>query len=163
MAAGLLKAAVDFGLLRGSTVKQFGSYHLPERSFLYLLHALREEEQSPRKIVDVARVAYVPHAAGGGRARAAPAPPVPQAGVRSGGQSHAAQIALRQFARVRREDGGMTEFEQRLSEVLEPLLGLADPRERISAYHDMPYALFRYSPEDEYAVRRRGCAAQDPT
>lgn len=52
VAAGLLKIAVDFGLLRGSVVKEFSSYHLPERSFLYLLHALREEKQSPRKVVD---------------------------------------------------------------------------------------------------------------
>ena len=52
VAAGLLKIAVDFGLLRGSAVKEFSSYHLPERSFLYLLHALREEKQSPRKMVD---------------------------------------------------------------------------------------------------------------
>ena len=27
----------------------------------------------------------------------------------------------------------------------------------ISAYHDMPYAIFRYSPEEEFAVRRRRC------
>jgi hypothetical protein len=52
VAAGLMKMAVDFGLLRGSIVKEFGSYHLPERSFLYLLHALREEKQSPRKVID---------------------------------------------------------------------------------------------------------------
>jgi hypothetical protein len=52
VAAGLLKMAVDFGLLRGSVVKEFASYHLPERSFLYLLHAIREEKQSPRKVID---------------------------------------------------------------------------------------------------------------
>jgi hypothetical protein len=52
VSAGLLKMAVDFGLLRGSVVKEFASYHLPERSFLYLLHAIREEKQSPRKVID---------------------------------------------------------------------------------------------------------------
>lgn len=52
VAAGLLKMAVDFGLLRGSVMKEFASYHLPERSFLYLLHAIRDEQQSPRKVVD---------------------------------------------------------------------------------------------------------------
>lgn len=51
VAAGLAKMAVDFGLLRGSVVKEFASYHLPERSFLYLLHAIREEKQSPRKVI----------------------------------------------------------------------------------------------------------------
>ena len=52
VAAALLKMAVDFGLLRGSVVKEFASYHLPERSFLYLLHAMRDEMQSPRKVID---------------------------------------------------------------------------------------------------------------
>lgn len=51
VAAGLLKIAVDFGLLRGSVVKEFASYHLPERSFLYLLHAMRDERVSPGKVV----------------------------------------------------------------------------------------------------------------
>jgi hypothetical protein len=52
VAAALLKMAVDFGLLRGSAVKEFASYHLPERSFLYLLYALREEMHSPRKVIE---------------------------------------------------------------------------------------------------------------
>lgn len=52
VAAALLKIAVDFGLLRGSVVKEFASYHLPERSFLYLLYAVREEIQSPRKVLE---------------------------------------------------------------------------------------------------------------
>ncbi len=51
VAAGLLKIAVDFGLLRGSIAKEFVSYHLPERSFLYLLHAMRDEKLSPSKVV----------------------------------------------------------------------------------------------------------------
>jgi hypothetical protein len=51
VAAGLMKMAADFGLLRGSVVKEFASYHMPERSFLYLLHAIREEKQSPGKII----------------------------------------------------------------------------------------------------------------
>jgi len=41
----------------------------------------------------------------------------------------------------------------RLNDVLEPVLASADPRKRISAYHDMPYALFRYDPEDEFELR----------
>jgi hypothetical protein len=51
VAAGLLKIAVDFGLLRGVIAKEFASYHLPERSFLYLLHAMRDEKLSPSKVV----------------------------------------------------------------------------------------------------------------
>ncbi len=51
VAVGLLKIAVDFGLLRGSGAKEFASYHLPERSFIYLLHALLEEKVSPGKVL----------------------------------------------------------------------------------------------------------------
>ena len=51
VAAALLKMAVDFGLLRGSVVKEFASYHMPERSFLKLLYVLREKLQSPRKVL----------------------------------------------------------------------------------------------------------------
>jgi hypothetical protein len=51
VAAGLLKIAVDFGLLRGSVVKEFASYHLPERSFLYLLHAMLDEKLSPERVI----------------------------------------------------------------------------------------------------------------
>jgi len=52
VAAALLKMAVDFGLLRGSVVKEFASYHLSERSFLYILYAIREEMHSPRKVLE---------------------------------------------------------------------------------------------------------------
>ncbi len=47
----------------------------------------------------------------------------------------------------------MSEFEARLRNDLEPILASPDPRARISAYHDMPYALFRYDPEDEFELR----------
>jgi Domain of unknown function (DUF1788) len=46
------------------------------------------------------------------------------------------------------------DWEQRLTGQLEPILMQPDPRPQISAYHDMPYAIFRYSPEDEFAVRK---------
>lgn len=49
----------------------------------------------------------------------------------------------------------MSDLEHRLRDNLEPVLALADPRQRISAYHDMPYAIFRYSPEDEFELRRQ--------
>ncbi len=47
----------------------------------------------------------------------------------------------------------MTEFEQRLRDDLEPVLSLPDPRDKISAYHDMPYAIFRYDAEEEFSLR----------
>ena len=51
VAAGLLKAAADFGLLKGSVAKEFASFHLPERSFIYVLHALAEANANAAKIV----------------------------------------------------------------------------------------------------------------
>ena len=47
----------------------------------------------------------------------------------------------------------MNDWKQRLERDLEPLLRLTDPRPQLSAYHNMPYAIFRYAPEDEFAVR----------
>ncbi len=49
----------------------------------------------------------------------------------------------------------MSDLEHRLKQDLEPVLALHDPRQRISAYHDMPYALFRYDPEEEFALRQQ--------
>jgi hypothetical protein len=51
VANGLLKLATDFGLLAGRTVKSFASYHLPESSFLYLLHAMKDELRNPARVV----------------------------------------------------------------------------------------------------------------
>lgn len=48
----------------------------------------------------------------------------------------------------------MTDWRERLTKELEPILHEADPRPKISAYHDMPYAIFRYPPQAEFAVRR---------
>jgi len=47
----------------------------------------------------------------------------------------------------------MSDWKQRLTRALEPILREADPRPKISAYHNMPYAIFRYPPDDEFAVR----------
>ena len=47
----------------------------------------------------------------------------------------------------------MNEWKQRLSRDLEPVLREPDPRARISAYHDMPYAIFHYPPEEEIPLR----------
>jgi hypothetical protein len=48
----------------------------------------------------------------------------------------------------------MSDLVNRIKTSLEPILELADPRERISAYHDMPYALFRYEPKEEFELRK---------
>jgi hypothetical protein len=45
------------------------------------------------------------------------------------------------------------EWKERLSNHLEPLLSLPDPRPKISAYDNLPFAIFLYPPEDEFAVR----------
>lgn len=49
----------------------------------------------------------------------------------------------------------MSDLEHRIRNVLEPVLELPDPRQRISAYHDMPYALFRYDAEEEFELRKQ--------
>ena len=49
----------------------------------------------------------------------------------------------------------MSDLVHRIKADLEPILDLVDPRERISAYHDMPYALFRYEPEEEFDLRKQ--------
>ncbi len=43
----------------------------------------------------------------------------------------------------------------RITRDLEPILTLADPRTKLSAYHDMPYAIFRYDPEEELDLRKQ--------
>jgi BREX protein BrxB len=48
----------------------------------------------------------------------------------------------------------MTDWKLRLTKELEPILASPDPRPGISAYHDMPYAMFQYRAEDELAVRQ---------
>lgn len=52
VASGLLRMATDFGLLTGTQNKTFASFHLPEESFLYLLHAMADAEPNARRIVD---------------------------------------------------------------------------------------------------------------
>jgi hypothetical protein len=49
----------------------------------------------------------------------------------------------------------MSDLLHRIKTSLEPILELTDPRERISAYHDMPYALLRYEPEEEFELRKQ--------
>jgi hypothetical protein len=49
----------------------------------------------------------------------------------------------------------MSDLEHRIKHDLESVLELTDPRERISAYHDMPYALFRYEPDEEFELRKQ--------
>ena len=47
----------------------------------------------------------------------------------------------------------MSDWKQRLTRDLEPVLREMDPRARISAYHNMPYAIFHYPPEEEIPLR----------
>ena len=47
------------------------------------------------------------------------------------------------------------DFKARLEQLLEPILLMDDPRPSLSAYHDMPYAIFRYDPEDELPLRKQ--------
>jgi hypothetical protein len=49
----------------------------------------------------------------------------------------------------------MSNWKHRLTEKLEPILREPDPRPKISAYHDMPFAIFVYPPTAEFAVREQ--------
>lgn len=48
----LLRMAVDFGLLQGSSVRAFAGYRLSEVGFLYALHALAEREANGQRIIE---------------------------------------------------------------------------------------------------------------
>lgn len=50
-APALLRTAMDFGLLKGTVRREFAGYHLPERSFIYLLHAMRDAGLAPRQLI----------------------------------------------------------------------------------------------------------------
>jgi hypothetical protein len=52
VASGLLRMAADFGLLNGTQAREFASYHLPEESLLYLLHAISETEPNAHRLVE---------------------------------------------------------------------------------------------------------------
>ena len=52
VASGLLRMATDFDLLTGTLHKEFASYHLPEQSFIYLLHAMADVKPNARRIID---------------------------------------------------------------------------------------------------------------
>ena len=52
VASGLLRIAADFGLLTGGVYKEFASYHLPDESFVYLLHAMKATEHNARRVID---------------------------------------------------------------------------------------------------------------
>jgi Domain of unknown function (DUF1788) len=49
----------------------------------------------------------------------------------------------------------VSDLVERLTGQLEAVLAADDPRPGISAYHNMPYALFRYDPADEFELRRQ--------
>jgi hypothetical protein len=44
-------------------------------------------------------------------------------------------------------------WKERHKNELEPVLGEDDPRPKLGAYHDMPYAIFYYPPEVEFDLR----------
>lgn len=54
VASGLLRMAADFGLLAGTVNRTFASYHLPDASFLYLLHAMATAEPNALRLVQAA-------------------------------------------------------------------------------------------------------------
>lgn len=49
----------------------------------------------------------------------------------------------------------MKPWKHRLKRDLEPILRERDPRPRLSAYHDMPFAIFVYDPQVEFELRQQ--------
>lgn len=47
----LLRMAVGFGLMRGTVARDFVPFHLPEASFLYLLHAMTEHQPNAHEVI----------------------------------------------------------------------------------------------------------------
>jgi hypothetical protein len=50
-ASGLLRIAADFGLLKGSVVREFASHHLSDEAFLYVLHAIADIEPNGAEVI----------------------------------------------------------------------------------------------------------------
>ena len=51
VASALLRMTVDFGLMFGTTTRAFTSYHIPEDSFLYLMHAMYDKHRNAADVV----------------------------------------------------------------------------------------------------------------
>lgn len=51
VASGLLRMGCDFGLLAGTAVREFCSFHLSDACLLYVLHAMLESGLAPRRVV----------------------------------------------------------------------------------------------------------------
>ena len=51
VASGLLRMAADFGLMKGTIVREFTPYHLPEEAFIYLLHAMTDVQPNAHAAV----------------------------------------------------------------------------------------------------------------
>ena len=140
--------AADFDLLAGGSVKQFAAYQLPEDSFLYLLHAIAQSGPNAQRLIE----------AQDWHMYLMDAPDVEHELLRLHqyrrvnyevrrhpfSVASAAPLAMR----ARSEHVCMSDWQERLTADLEPKLRVLDPRPLISAYHDMPYAIFRYSPEE---------------
>lgn len=51
VASGLLGIAADFGLLKGSVVREFTSHHLSDEGFLYVLQAIADTEPNRTNVI----------------------------------------------------------------------------------------------------------------
>ena len=51
VASGLLGIAADVGLLTGSVAREFGSHHLADDGFLYVLHAIADSEPNGAAVI----------------------------------------------------------------------------------------------------------------
>ena len=154
-ARDLLRMATELGMLSGlGPVKTFASIAMSDDVDDVLCPHDRRFRGQFLKDAGKQALASGLHGASRRASGAASASPVPAAELRGRRQHRAGRLAVQERPRMRRKGSGMSDFERRLRDDLEPILGSPDPREKLSAYHDMPYALFRYDPEQEYPLRR---------
>lgn len=52
VASGLLGIAADLGLLKGTVVREFGTHHLSDEAFLYVLHAIADTEPNRADVIN---------------------------------------------------------------------------------------------------------------
>jgi hypothetical protein len=155
VASGLLGIGADLGLLKGGTVKECGSQHLPEEAFLYVRHAIGELAANRAELIrsqEWQMYLYQPEEVERELLRLHQ---IRKLHYERAGSIVALSLPFRNGRAVRGEFERMNDlydWKPRLTKGLEPLLSLPDPQPRISAYDNLPFAIVLYPPEQEFAI-----------
>ena len=149
----LLRMATAFELLSKGTTRQFQPYQLSDEWLLYRLHALAETRTQCAAHGGGAGMAALPDGAGRSRTGACCACTSSNGStIRPRAPSWSSSCPIRRVLPMPKASP-MPSWKERLTQGLEPVLLLNDPRPKLSAYHDMPFAIFHYPPQVEFALR----------